>query len=555
MDIRLKKGPGKEIEVLRVDEPVTGEMLVNRYAGETEYRILAMKVGNVLKELTDVIDCDCDVELLDMRNHGANLMYQRSLSLIYLKASKDVLGDVRVEIDNSLNKGVYTEIKLPAAIQEAQVREIEDRMHQLIEADVPIRKIVMSRGDAISMFSERGLTKKVHLLEQNESVDELECYELEGYCNSFYGPMVPSAGYIEHFELRKYHRGVILRFPYPSAPDRVPEYVDERNLCSAFGESKKWHKLLDVAYLCDLNDKIQQGSFKETVLLSEALHEKKIAEIADEIHKGRKRIVLLAGPSSSGKTTTARRLCVQLKVNGLDPLYLGTDDYFVERHQTPLDENGEPNFEDLGAVDIELFNDNMNGLLEGRTVDLPEFDFIEGKKVFGKRLTQIDANRPIVIEGIHALNPELTKYIDEAWKYRIYISPFVQINMDYHSRIPTTDARMIRRMVRDFRDRGKTAEATIDDWPKVRKGEDKNIFPYNGTADVLFNSALSYELGILKRYADPLLRAIGPEKPQYSEAQRLLQMLQFVKEYDDDSVVPNNSILKEFIGGSIFVEG
>lgn len=554
MKIRLKKEPGKSFEALHIDEPVTGEMLANQYAGDAQYRILAMKVGNVMKELTELVDADCDVELLDMRNHGANLIYQRSLSLIYLKAVKDVMGDVRTEIDNSLNKGVYTEIKLPVAIKEQQVDEIAERMQQLIDEDIPIKRIVMGREEAIALFAERGLMKKAQLLEQNDSAKSLICYELDGYRNSFYGPMVPSTGYIEHFELKKYHRGVILRFPYPSAPDRIPEYVDEKKLCSAFGESKKWHKLLDVAYLCDLNEKIEQEEFKETVLLSEALHEKKIAEIADEIHKERKRIILLAGPSSSGKTTTARRLCVQLKVNGLEPLYLGTDDYFVEREQTPLDENGEPNFEDLGAVDIELFNDNMNGLLEGRVVDLPEFDFIEGKKIFGKRLTQIDSNRPIVIEGIHALNPELTKYIDDAWKYRIYISPFVQINMDYHSRIPTTDARMIRRMVRDYKYRGKSAEATIDEWPKVRRGEDKNIFPYNGTADVLFNSALSYELGILKRYAEPLLKEIGSDKPQYSEAQRLLQMLQFVKDYDDDSVVPNNSILKEFIGGSIFVE-
>lgn len=554
MEIRLKKGPGRDFETIHIDRPVTGEVLADEYAGDAEYRILAMKVGNVMRELTAVIDADCDVELLDMRNHGANLVYQRSISFIYLKAVKDVLGDVRVEIDNSLNKGVYTEIRLPSAVKEEQVKEIEARMRQLIDADAPIKKVVLNKNEAVSDFYDRGMLKKGRLLEQNDSVEELACYDLEGYRNSFYGPMVPSAGYIEHFQLKKYHRGVILRFPYPSAPDRIPEYVDEKKLCSAFGESKKWHKLLDVAYLCDLNEKIDQGNFKETVLLSEALHEKKIAEIADEICKERKRIILLAGPSSSGKTTTARRLCVQLKVNGLDPLYLGTDDYFVEREQTPLDENGEPNFEDLGAVDIELFNENMNGLLEGRTVDLPEFDFIEGKKVFGKRLTQIDSNRPIVIEGIHALNPELTKYIDDAWKYRIYISPFVQVNMDYHSRIPTTDARMIRRMVRDFRYRGKSAEATIDEWPKVRKGEDKNIFPYNGTADVLFNSALSYELGILKKYAEPLLQDIGPDKPQYSEAQRLLQMLQFVKSYDDDSVVPNNSILKEFIGGSIFVE-
>ena len=554
MEIRLKKGHGKHFETLHIDGAVTGETLVQEFGGDPEYRILAMKVGNRMTDLTEEITQDCDVELLDMRDNGANLVYQRSVSMIYIKAVKDILGDVRVEIDNSLNKGVYTEIKLASAVREQQVRDVAARMQQLIDADMPFRKVVMDRGDAVSYFYAQGLEKKAKLIEQNETIDEVVCYELDGYVNSFYGPMVPSTGYIEHFELRKYHRGVILRFPYPSRPDRIPEYIDEKKLCSAFGESKKWHNLLDVAYMCDLNEKIEQGKFRETVLLSEALHEKKIAEIADQIYKEKKRIILLAGPSSSGKTTSARRLCTQLKVNGLDPLYLGTDDYFVERENTPLDENGEPNYEDLNAVDIELFNENMNGLLEGELVDLPEFDFIEGRKKFGKRLTQLEYNRPIVIEGIHALNPELTKYIDDAWKYRIYISPFVQVNMDYHSRIPTTDARMIRRMVRDYKYRGKSAEATIEEWPKVRKGEDKNIFPYNGTADVLFNSALSYELGILKKYAEPLLKNIGPERPQYSEAQRLLQMLQYVKDYDDDSVVPNNSILKEFIGGSIFVE-
>jgi uridine kinase len=366
--------------------------------------------------------------------------------------------------------------------------------------------------------------------------------------------MPDSAGALPVFALIPYEKGLLIRFANPKNPAELIPFEDPKKIGAVFMEQMRWNHLMGVSNVADLNNAIVKGEFGELVRINEALHEKKIAEIADEICKEHKRIVLLAGPSSSGKTTTARRLCIQLKVNGMDPLYLGTDDYFVERHQTPLDENGEPDYENLGAVDIELFNDNMNGLLEGRVVDLPEFDFIEGKKIFGKRLTQLDPNRPIVIEGIHALNPELTKYIDEAWKYRIYISPFVQLNMDYHSRMRTTDARMIRRIVRDYKYRGKSAEATIDEWPKVRKGEDKNIFPYNGTADVLFNSALSYEFGILKKYAEPLLKNIGSDKPQYSEAQRLLHMLQYVKSYNDDSVVPNNSILKEFIGGSIFVE-
>lgn len=554
MNIRLKKGPGKAFERICLERQMTGEELVDLHGAGSEYRILAMKIGNRVAELTEVIVDGCDVEFLDMRTHGANLIYQRGAVFIYLRAVREILGDVGVEIDNSLNKGVYTEIRLPSAVSELQVKAIEDEMHRMVNEDVPIRKIEMGRTEAAAYFRGEGLLKKAELTEQNEAIDNITCYELNGYIDSFYGPMVPSAGYIEHFELKKYHRGVILRFPYPSQPDMIPEYIEERKLCSAFGVSKKWHKLLDVAYLCDLNEKICSGQFRETVLLSEALHEKKIAEIADMICSEKKRIVLLAGPSSSGKTTTARRLCVQLKVNGLDPLYLGTDDYFVEREDTPFDENGEPNFEDLDAVDIELFNANMNDLLEGKTVDLPEFDFIEGKKIFGKRITQLDPSRPIVIEGIHALNPELTKYIDDEWKFRIYISPFVQINMDCHNRISTTDVRMIRRMVRDYKYRGKTAQGTIDDWPKVRKGEDKNIFPFNGSADVLFNTALAYELGILKKYAEPLLQEINEDFPQYSEAQRLLRMLQYVKGYNDDSVVPNNSILKEFIGGSIFVE-
>ena len=276
--------------------------------------------------------------------------------------------------------------------------------------------------------------------------------------------------------------------------------------------------------------------------------------MADEICRGGKRIILIAGPSSSGKTTTARRLCIQLQVNGKKPIYLGTDDYFVERPETPLDEKGELDFEALEAVDIKLFNEHMNSLLAGQEVDIPEFDFINGTKIFGKRITSITQDQPIVIEGIHALNQELTKYIDDEWKYRIYISPFVQLNMDNHNRIATTDARMLRRMIRDSRSRGKTAHRTIAEWPKVRKGEDKNIFPFNGEADVLFNTALAYELCILKKYAMPLLEQVKPGEREYSEASRLRKMLYFVESVEDDSVVPNNSILKEFIGGSIFVE-
>jgi uridine kinase len=271
------------------------------------------------------------------------------------------------------------------------------------------------------------------------------------------------------------------------------------------------------------------------------------------ITQQKKRIVLICGPSSSGKTTFARRLIIQLRVNGLEPLYLGTDDYFVERTQTPVDENGEPNFEDIEALDIELFNRDMNGLLKGDEVDIPTFDFLKGTKVFGKRITRAKKGQPIIIEGIHGLNKQLTADIPDEEKFKIYISPLTQLNIDEHNRIPTTDARMLRRMVRDYQFRGHTAQSTIQAWPKVRKGEDKNIFPYNGEADVFFNSVHIYELNVLKKYAEPLLRSITREEPEYSEAVRMLKFLQYFKTIEDDSIIVNNSIIREFIGGSIFV--
>lgn len=554
MNIKLKKGPRDDFSEISIKGPVTAEDLLRRYGNELPYTILAAKVDNQVQELTCVLNEDCTVEFLDMRTQAANLIYQYSLSLIYLKAIEDVLGMVPVEIENSLNKGLYTEIRTSRAVTAAQVRAVENRMKNLVEQNLPIEKKTTDRQEAIEYLQQRGYKEKVQLIQQHPEEELLTFYELDGYRDFFYGSMVPSTGYIRHFELRKYRRGIILRFPYPSDPGKIPAYVDEKKLCAAFGEAEKWHRLMGVSYLADLNKKVKNEEYKELVLLSEALHEKKVAEIADRITKEKKRIILIAGPSSSGKTTFARRLCIQLKVNGLVPLYLGTDDYFVERVDTPLDEDGQPNYEDLEAIDIRLFNSNMNDLLAGKQVDIPSFDFIEGVKRFGKRITSITGRQPIVIEGIHALNAELTKYIPDEEKFRIYISPFSQLNMDSHNRIPTTDARMLRRMVRDHLYRGHSARTTIAQWPKVRKGEDKNIFPFNGEADVLFNSALTYELAFLKKHAQPLLEEIQKSEPEYSDAQRLLRLLKFFEVIEDESIVPNNSILREFIGGSIFAE-
>lgn len=554
MIIKLKLAPSGGYLDITKDAPVTAEELVNEYAEHLPYKVIIARINGIDEELNFMIEEDSTVELLDIRTHSAYVAYQHTISLVYLKAVRDVLGDVTVEIDNSLNKGLYTLLDTKEPVTEDQIKAIEEKMRDIVAADIPIIKKEYTRQEAVDICKAHSFPVKERLLSKARDIEKAKFYELDDYMNFFYGVMAPSAGYVEHFELKKYAEGVLLRFPYPTEPDEVPEYIDDKNLHQAFSDAKRWQQLLGVTYLPDLNHKLEEGKAKDLILLSEALHEKKIAEMADMITKGKKRIVLIAGPSSSGKTTTAKRLCIQLRVNGLEPLYMGTDDYFVERAQTPLDEEGKPDYEGLGALDIELFNSNMNDLLAGKEVDLPEFDFVDGKKIFGRRITSIRENQPIVIEGIHALNGKLTEFIDDKEKFRIYVSPFTQLNIDTHNRVPTTDARMLRRMVRDHKYRGKSAAGTIEQWKQVRAGEDENIFPFNGEADVVFNTALAYELAVLKKYAEPLLEEIGADEPAYSEARRLLKFIRFFDVIEDEKAIPNNSILREFIGGSIFVE-
>lgn len=554
MNIRLVKELRSEETVAAIARGSTIEELYKQYAKQLPYTVLAAKVDNKIEGLDHRLSRECRVEFLDMRTQAANLIYQNSLILIYLKAIEDILGKADVDIENALNKGLYTEIKAAEPVTAKQVKEIEQRMRHIVEEDIPFVREELTKEEAIARFEEMGCPEKIALLGENPRMKKVPFYSLAGYRDFFYGLMAPSTGYIRHFELRKYRRGVLMRFPQPSQPDKIPEYVDEKLLYKTFGEQNRWGKLMGIDYVSDLNRKIDEGKFTDLIQLSEALHERRIVEIADMITKGHKRIILIAGPSSSGKTTFARRLCIQLRVNGLEPLYMGTDDYFVEREHTPLDEYGEKNYEDLDAVDIQLFNSNMNDLLAGKTVDLPTFNFITGKKEYGKRITSIKSSQPIVIEGIHALNEALTSELPEEEKFKIYISPLTQLNIDSHNRIVTTDHRMIRRMVRDYKYRGHSAQSTISSWPKVRAGEDKNIFPFSNEADVLFNSVHLYEICVLKKYAVPLLEAITPEEPEYGDAVRMLNFLRFFKTVEDDSAIVNNSILREFIGGSVFVD-
>ena len=557
MVIKLKLQPRSEWIEAAEEPGTTVEALYRKYENQLPYTVLAARVNGTVERLTWRLEEDSTVEFLDMRTQAANLIYQNSLILLYLKAVEDVLGCVEVDIENALNKGLFTEIKRKEPVTAAEVRQIEKRMRQIVAEDIPIGIEKLQIEEAEELFRQTGQPEKNELLRaagMRKRKKRIPFYAIEGYKDFFYGQMVPSTGYIEYFQLRKYRRGILLRFPHPSAPDRIPEYVDEKLLYQTFGEQNRWGRLMGISYVSDLNRKIEEGKAKELIQLSEALHERRIVEIADMITKQKKRIVLIAGPSSSGKTTFAQRLCIQLRVNGLDPLYMGTDDYFVEREDTPLDEYGEKDYENLSAVDVHLFNQNMNDLLAGKTVDLPTFDFITGHKEYGKRLTSIGSNQPIVIEGIHALNEDLTPEIPQEAKFKIYISPLTQLNIDSHNRIVTTDHRMLRRMVRDYKYRGHSAQNTIKSWPKVRAGEDKNIFPYSNEADVLFNSVHLYEISVLKKYAEPLLMEIQPDEPEYSEAVRMLNFLRFFRVIEDDSVIVNNSILREFIGGSIFVD-
>ena len=404
------------------------------------------------------------------------------------------------------------------------------------------------------ILKETGLTEKYRSLQRVKVDETVRIYTLEGYSDFFYNYMVPSTGYVSKFELMKYREGLLLRHPSAQNPGVIPDYVDEYRVYNALKEERQWNHLLGVQYQADINDRIESGAYRTLIKLSEALHDKKIVEIADRISKEEKKVVLILGPSSSGKTTFAHRLIIQLMVNGMKPLYIGTDDYFVEREDTPLDADGQKNYENIDALDLPLFNRQMKDLLEGREVDMPVFNFKTGHKEFGKRKTRLARNGVIVIEGIHAFNHLLTRQLPEESKFRIYISPLTQINLDSHNRIPTTDTRVIRRIVRDNRNRAHTAAMTLHLWPKVREGENKNIFPLSNEADVFFNTVHVYEMTVLKKYAVPLLKEVRQEEEEYAEAQRLLRLFRYVDSLDDESIIAGDSILREFIGGSIYTD-
>lgn len=542
------------VEKIQVEKGSTIENLVKRYQPKLKYTILAALVDNSQVELNYVIDKPCVITFLDKRSPGGHSVYRRSAIFILLKAVDDILGETPVRIYHTINDGIYATVGTETPITAEQVKIINKQMHDIVKRDIPLFKSQLTKKEAMELLAREDHKGKLQMLMDSTNVNRLPVYSCEGFMNFFYGHMVPSTGYIQHFELRKYKDGVLLRLPTQEKPDSLPPFKDESKLYLAFKEAKEWAKLMRIDYVGDLNRMVANGEYKEIIQISEALHEKKTAEIADMITRRKRHIVLIAGPTSSGKTTFARRLCIQLKVNGYNPLYLGTDDYFLDRGKTPVNDKGEYDFESVYAVDIPLFNSQMNALLRGEEVDIPIFDFLEGKKFYGGRVTRLERDQPIVIEGIHGLNKILTEGISDDEKFKIYISPFTQLSVDDHNRVSTTNARLLRRIVRDYQFRGSNAKQTIDRWPDVRQAENRTIFPFNRKADVFFNSAHIYELAILKKYAAPLLADVEQNDDCNPMARLLVRFLRFFSTIEDDSMIPNNSILREFIGGSVFVE-
>lgn len=519
-----------------------------------EHDIILAKVNGKLTELTKEVPDDAVVEFVTTDTVIGNLTYKRSVCMLMLSALYDVVPENKIKkicVQYSLSKGYYCDIEGDIEVTEEFLLEVKLKMLELISLDLPIKKKSMNTEQAMELFKKHGMEDKVKLFKYRR-VSRVNIYELNGFEDYNYGYMAPSTGMLDTFDLYQYDEGFVLQLPTKEEPDLVPEFKPQHKLFNVLKESTRWGNMLNVDTVGALNDVIASGNISELILVQEALQEKKIADIAEEIaSKPDKKFIMIAGPSSSGKTTFSHRLAVQLKAHGLKPHTIEVDNYFVEREQTPKDANGDYNFECLEAIDIDLFNQQMMDLLHGKTVEVPTFNFKTGKKEFKGNTLTLNQDEILVIEGIHCLNDKLSNSIPAENKFKIYISALTQLNIDEHNRIPTTDGRLLRRMVRDARTRGASAKRTLQMWDSVRRGEEENIFPYQEEADVMFNSALIYELAVLKQSAEPLLFGIGKDEPEYYEAKRLLKFLDYFLGISTEDI-PKNSIIREFIGGSIF---
>jgi uridine kinase len=517
------------------------------------YPLACAQVNNQTVSLNYICYNSTTVEFVGINGPSGNRTYVRSLCFIFAKAVNDLFPEKNLFIEQSLSNGYYCEIDLKRELTEEEINAISKRMQEIIDADYPFLIHEKKTEEVIALFREKGWEDKALLLETTGEVYS-KYNSLNGFIDYYYGALLPSTNWVYLFGLMKCNGGLLLQVPNPDKPNELQPYVKQEKMLSVFKELLQYQKTMKMNNTGDLNKAIQEGKISMVVKVAEAMQERIIARIADEIlskYANGVRVVLISGPSSSGKTTFCKRLQVQLIVNTLYPVSISLDDYYVNREDTPLDKNGEYDYESIYAIDLHLFNSDLKKILAGERIALPTYDFTKGERVYRGNTVQLGENSVIVMEGIHAMNPDLLPEIDSASTYKIYVSALTSISLDNHNWISTTDNRLLRRIIRDFQFRGYSATETIARWPSVRKGEDKWIFPYQENADVMVNSAMLYEFAALKRTAEPILKEVSQTVPEYSEAYRLLKFLRFFKSIDTEEL-PNTSLLREFLGGSSF---
>lgn len=535
-----------------------GSSLLDIYNGfnlAMPYGPVSAKVNNKVESLDFRVYYNKDIEFLDITSSSGMRTYVRSLFFILVKAVEELYPQGSISLEHPISKGYFCKLHIDRTIGLDDVQRIKQKMQEIIAADIPYTRTESHTEKVVRLFEERGMPDKARLLDTYGQLYSYY-YQLGDTVDCYYSSLVPSTGYIHLFDIVKYYDGLLLRIPNRENPTKLEEVVKQEKMLEVFQEYHRWNQILGISTVGDLNVACNEGHATDLINVSEALQEKKIAQIADEItHRNqdgkRVKLVLISGPSSSGKTTFSKRLSIQLMTNGLKPYPISLDDYFVNRNDTPLDENGKHDFESLYAVDLPFFEEQLTTLLNGGEVELPRYNFTTGKREMSGKKLRIDEHMILIIEGIHALNPALTSHIPNENKYKVYVSALTTILLDNHNYIPTTDNRLLRRIIRDYKYRSYSAEETIARWPSVREGEEKWIFPYQENADAMFNSALLFELAVLKDYVEPVLRKVPNRCPEYSEAHRLLRFLNYFVSVQDKELPPT-SLLREFLGGSSF---
>lgn len=537
-------------KMMEVENKTTIQELLKEEIKKSEYPVIGAVFNNEYVNLEYQIEKNGEIKLIDIASKEGTKMYRRTIIYILGKAVEEIFPNKKIIVNYQLPNSMFCEIE-NTEITEDLIQKLNDKMHEIVQKDIPIKQVVMTRKEAEEFYQKNDISKGRLQLDSLDN-QEIYMYYCEDYYNYCYGTIANRTGVTQIFEIIKYEDGFLVRYPSSDKPEQLPKLIQTKKLAWALNEYDDIHKILNVNTVYKLNKAVEEGNIKDIIMLDEALHEKKIANIADKIAKNRNvKMILIAGPSSSGKTTFAQRLGLQLRINQIKPVTISVDNYFVERKDTPKDENGNYDFECIEAIDLELFNDHLTKLLNGEEIEMPEFDFHVGTKRYNGKKLKLEPDQVLVIEGIHCLNDKLTNKIPKEQKYKIYISALTVLNMDRYNRISTTDTRLIRRIVRDYQFRSYDAKHTIKTWHMVNRGEEKNIFPYQEEANSIFNTSLIYELGVLKGFVMPLLEEIKQEESEYAEARRLIDMLKYFETIPAD-YVPTNSLLKEFLGGGNF---